>query len=189
VEEDTYITTELSGLYRYKSIYNTTSCNDENYVSSEYEVVQPYFVLEGRKTDYDENEIIKYYCVNQSFESCLRTDENGDDLGFLIGTGVDKAWVFNTQLNAKYDYTKKVCVFMKEIFNGYSFNMDILELKYTLYTYEETQETNTDCKIKNMDSSKFECSAKSKYSMKKELISDRDQEYFDKLEEEENTKN
>jgi hypothetical protein len=197
-EEDTYVTTELNGLYRYKSLYATKTCNasddtysensgpDDNFYSedSTNEKIQPYFILEGRKElDESINDLLLYYCEDRRFNTCNKNYEK------LFAKGADGNWIFENTLSAKYDYLRKTCIFSKDYAKEYNFTDDKLEIKTEFYSYEDSSVSRGDCKIKNINYSDLRCIKKKRYRMKRELISQKDQAYFEEQTKKEDTQN
>ncbi len=186
-EEDSYVTTKLNGLYGYKYIYATDSCDgeDEEYTEDiSDEKVQPYFMLEGRKTmDEGVNDLLLYYCEDRRFSTCDKEKE------YLFATGTDEKWIFENQTAARYDFLRKTCIFYKNYPKKYTFLRDKLEIITEFYYYKDDSISSGDCKLKNIDYSELRCVKKKKYSMKRYLISERDQKYFKEQEEKENNQN
>jgi len=187
VEEDNYVTTELNGLYRYKSLYATKTCNasDDFYgVDIANEKIQPYFILEGRKgLNEGINDLLLYYCEDRRFSTCDKENE------YLFAKGADGNWTFEAPITVKYDFIRKTCIFTRNTVKESSFISDKLEIKTEFYSYEDSGLSSGDCKLKNLNYSDLKCSKKKKYSMIRELISERDQKYFEEQAKKEETQN
>ncbi len=187
VEEDTYVTTVLNGLYRYKSLYATKTCDEaDDFYGDDIsdEKIQPYFIFEGRKgLDEGINDLLLYYCEDRRFSTCDKEHE------YLFAKGANENWTFEAPITAKYDYIRKTCIFTRNVVKESSFRDEKLEIKTKFYSYEDSELSSGDCKLKNINYSELRCNKKKKYSMIRELISERDQKYFEEQAKKEDNQN
>jgi len=196
-EEDSYLTTELNGLYKYKSAYMTDGCTgDLKYdIDLRDTLEQPYFKLEGKRgvTD-NEHQVLVYICEDSKFKTCTIEDEYGYPIENVFAQGSDGNWVLNHKLTASYDKKAKACLYerdkvisfelQKAMIEGEFGIEDLLTIDIDYMAYYDTESSVEDCKSKNVDYGELKCITKKRYLTQRKVINEIDQEVFNKKSEE-----